>query len=382
MKVCIVTPRYPPIVKGGGEISVSLLARELSKFVEVDVVSFDRNLTSVSVVDDIPVTRVHPITPHDLKLPQNLQALRVLREKIGTCDIFHSYNHDLMPSLGFLTKKHGINSVATLNGSVYFHSLDTEGRFKSRNPIERAVLSLIKLRNKLALSYIRNIKTFTTLSTFYRDKFVEAGIPRDKIKIIPNMLDPNFEPKPRIKDDDKATILYTGPFTFAKGIDILIDAYSRLEEQNLELIIVGDSPYKIQPLIKRFKPKNDINVLGKVSYDKLPDLYALADIYVLPYRYPYPVGRTILEAMVSGVPTITTGNSYYSPIIEDMKSGVLIYPMEAERLAETIQRLIDSPNLRKRLSHNAKKRVRDVCSPHKISRKYLEIYERLISSDT
>jgi len=382
MKVCIVTPRYPPIVKGGGEISVSLLARELSKFVEVNVVSFDRNLTSVSVVDDIPVTRVHPIAPHDLKLPQNLQALRILREKIGTCDIFHSYNHDLMPSLGFLTKKHGINSVATLNGSVYFHSLDTGGHFKSGNPVRRAAISLIKLRNKFALHYIENIKMFTTLSTFYRDKFAEAGIPKDKIRIVTNMLDPNFKPKQNIKAKAKVIILYTGSYIFSRGIDILIDAYSRLEEQNVELIIAGDSPQKIQPLIKKFEPKNDVNVVGKISYDKLPDLYALADIYVLPYRYPYPVGRTILEAMVSGVPTITTGNSYYSPIIEDMKSGVLIYPMEAEKLAEVIQRLIDSPNLRKRLSHNAKKRVRDVCSPHKISRKYLEIYERLISSDT
>lgn len=85
----------------------------------MEVVSFDGNVTSKSEVDGVKVIRKKPITSHKLKTPINLQAYLFLKKKLGDYDIFHTYNHDLMPAVGLLTKLHRIKSVATLNGAVY-----------------------------------------------------------------------------------------------------------------------------------------------------------------------------------------------------------------------------------------------------------------------
>ena len=382
MRVCIVTPRYPPNTKGGGEISCSLLARELSNYLDVEVVSFDGDVTSKSVVDGVKVIRKKPIAPHELKTPVNLQAYHFLKKKLGDYDIFHTYNHDLMPAVGLLTRFHKIKSVATLNGSVYFSSIDPSGWYQSYktslHPKTKLKGLYIISRNKIMLPAIKNINAFTALSPFNRDKFVEEGLPSNKIRVITNMLDSTFIPLKKEKEDDIAKILYIGNFTFGKGIDTLISAYSRLEKQDIELVIAGDNKTsKVDELIKKLKPKNKVRFLGKVAHEKTPELYAKADIFVVPYPYPYPIGRTILEALRSGVCVISTGNDYYSPIIKDMKSGVLNYPCTAEKLSEKIQMLIDKPDLREKLAKNGQRRVEEVCAPEKIIKQYISIYEGL-----
>lgn len=381
-KVCIVTPRYPPNKKGGGEISCSLLARELSNYVDVEVISFDGNATSVSDVDGVKVIRKNPITPHEIKTPINLQAYQLLKKKLSDYDIFHTYNHDLMPAVGLLTKYHGIKSVATLNGSVYFSSIDPSGWYQSYktslNPKTKLKGLYIVSRNKIMLPAIQNIKAFTALSPFNRDKFAEDGIPSNKIRIIPNMLDSSFIPLKKEGTDDITKILYMGNFAFGKGVDTLISAYSRLEKQDIELVVGGDNnTSKVDELIKKLRPKNKVEVLSKVAYEETHELYAKADIFIAPYPYPYPIGRTILEALKSGVCVISTGNDYYSPIIKDMKSGVLIYPCTVEKLSDKTQMLIDNPNLRKKLANNGQHRVEKVCAPKNIIKEYISIYERL-----
>lgn len=381
MRVCIVTPRYPPNKKGGGEISCSLLARELTNYVDVEVVSFDGNVTSMSEVDGVKVIRKKPIAPHELKTPVNLQAYQFLKKKIEDYDIFHTYNHDLMPAIGLLTKYYGIKSVATLNGSVYFSSIDPSGWYQSYktslHPKTKLKGLYIISRNKIMLPAIKNINAFTALSPFNRDKYVEEGLPSNKIRVITNMLDSTFIPLKK-EEDDIAKILYIGNFTFGKGVDTLISAYSRLEKQDIELAIGGDNKTgKVDELIKKLKPKNEVEVLSRVAHEKTPELYAKADIFVVPYPYPYPIGRTILEALQSGVCIITTGNDYYSPIIRDMKDGVLIYPCTTEKLSEKIQMLIDKPHLREKLAKNGQRRVEEVCAPEKIIKEYISVYEGL-----
>ena len=385
MKVCIITPRYAPNIQGGGEISCSLLARELSNYVDVEVVSFDGNVTSVSEVYGVKVIRKKPIAPHELKTPVNLQAYHFLKKKINDYDIFHTYNHDLMPAVGLLTRFHKIKSVATLNGAVYSSS---QGGWyhtykNSFNPKVKLEGAFIISRNKLMIPAIRNINVFTTLCPFYKEKFEEDGFPSEKIWVIPNMLDRNFVPSEQ-EESDNVRMLYIGNFRWRKGLDILISAYSRLEEQNVELTITGYSGYgmdkeKIKDLINKLKPKNEVNLLDRVLYEKVPELYSKADIFIQPYRYPEPVGRTLLEALESGVCVITTGNDYYSPIIKDTKSGVLIYPCTAEMLSEKMQMLIDNPSLRRKLSNRGKERVEEVCSPERIIKQYIDLYRELKS---
>ena len=152
MRVLMVTPRYPPNVHGGGEISCSLLVKELGKHIDIDVFSFDGNILSPG---DEKIERVN-IGGFKNKVINNILAYNVLKNKINHYDIFHTYNLDFMPVVGLLTKKFPIKSVGTLNGIVYSNSMST---FKFK------FLSYRYYRNELLMKYIKQITFYNAYST-------------------------------------------------------------------------------------------------------------------------------------------------------------------------------------------------------------------------
>jgi len=257
-------------------------------------------------------------------------------------------------------------SLATLNGIVFSPSMSSY-KFKYFSPKF--------YRNKIVMKSIKNIKHFTTICPYYKENWVKDGIEKNRITVIPNMIDPSFKPV-KTNHSDTVRLLFIGNYAKWRTLDTLLEAYSKLEQQNIELVIVGSG---WEDTIKRYEVKNKIIYLGDIPYNKITEIYSKCDIFIQPCLYPVPVGRVVLEALQSGLAVITTGNDCYSPIIRNEREGMLIYPMDAKSLAEKIQMLIDDKKLRVRLAENGKKRVYDVCSPSSVAKKYLEVYEGVLS---
>jgi len=366
MKVLMVTPRYPPNIHGGGEISCSLLVKELSKHIDINVLSFDGNIVKKR---ENNVTRVN-IGKLQSKVINNIKAYNLLKDKIGNYDIIHTYNMELLPAVGFLTKKKNIKTVGTLNGIVYSNSLSY---FKSK------IFSFRYYRNKFLMKYIKNIIIFTTICQFFKEKWSEDGIPDNKIVVVPTLLDPNFPVVKKIKSN-KIRFLYVGNYspTRAKEISMLLDIYSKLKKQNISLTIVGKGKNKVAELVKIYNPKNEVKLEGEKNYNEIQNVYANADIFIHPCIYPKAMERVIFEAMCNNICVVTTGNEHYSSIIQHQKSGILIYPLSSEKFATELQNLIDNPKIVQNISKNSKKRLFDVCAPDKSAKKYLELYEEII----
>jgi len=365
MRVALVVPRYPPNIRGGGEISASLLAKAIKKYVDIEVFSFDGNKFKEKKVDGIKVNRIS-IKHSSFRTLKNIGVYKFLKDKIKDYDIFHTYNMDLLPAIGMLTKKYNIKSIATLNGIVFSPSMST---------YFIKYLSPKFYRNKIMMRYIKNIKHFITICPYYKEKWIEDGIEENKITVIPNMIDPSFRIIENDKSDDVIRMLFTGNYAKWRNLDILLEAYSKLKYQkNIELVIVGSG---WENTIKKYETKNKITYLGGVPYSKIAEIYSKCDIFVQPYLYPVPIGRVLIEALQNGLAVITTGNDDYSPIIRNMKDGILIYPMNEKELLEKMQILIENEKLRREIANNGKKRVYEICSPEKIAEKYIKAYENL-----
>ena len=365
MRVALVVPRYPPNIRGGGEISSSLLAKAIKKYVDIEVFSFDGREFKEKEVDGIKVNRIST-KQSPFKILKNIEAYNFLRKIVKNYDIFHTYNMDLLPAVGLLTKKYDIKSIATLNGIVFSPSMST---YFIKH------LSPKFYRNKLMMEYIKNIKHFTTICPYYKENWVKDGIEEKRITVIPNMIDPSFKVIKNDKSDDVIRILFIGNYAKWRNLDILLKAYSKLKcQKNTELLIVGKG---WEDTIRKYETKNKITYLGAIPYSKMAEVYSKCDIFVQPYLYPVPGGRVLIEALQSGLAVITTGNEYYTPIIRNRKDGILIYPMDEKELLEKMQLLIEDEKLREEIAKNGKKRVYEVCSPEKIAEKYVEIYENL-----
>ena len=375
MKVLIITPRYYPNTPGGGARSIHLIAREINKRIDVEVYSQDGAKTITEEVEGVKITRKH--LPSHGKTSMNFRCINDLFRNYEL-DLIHSYNMDLMPAAGFLTKYNNVKSVATINGTVYSRHSEWYNMYKnSPNLYPKVRGSLFLMRNTFMKHFIKSINQYSVLCPHRREVFVREGLERERFTVIPNILDTSFEPKELVRDD-RVRVLYVGSLNWLKGLDVLLHAYSLLEKGRIELMVVGITREDAPPHTRAVNP---ITFMGKLPYSELPDVYARSDIYVNSYRYPEPVSRSVMEAMQTGIPVITTGTPSYSPIVRDGVDGILVYPCTSNKLAVAIQHLIDNPELREAMGEAAKVQVEEVCNPKRIGDLYLKLYEKTLGNE-
>ncbi len=159
-------------------------------------------------------------------------------------------------------------------------------------------------------------------SRFTRSAFVEGGVPAERIRVIPNGIDPaTFCPEgPRFRPQGARSFvfLFVGGLIQRKGADLLVRAYRRAfrsgDDVSLVLKDVGSSNFyrhiTLLPEIEKLAAQENEPHLLLIKEDLteagLAALYRGSNAFVLPYRgegFGFPVA----EAMACGVPVITTG---------------------------------------------------------------------------
>lgn len=113
---------------------------------------------------------------------------------------------------------------------------------------------------------------------------------------------------------NKKVVLFTGRINYNKGITQLIEAFTKIESEEVILLIVGSnnfgmsdvSDFQIKLKNNIEKKKDKIIFTGFVPYDEIWKYYKLADVAVLPSIWEEPAGLTMLEACAASIPLITT----------------------------------------------------------------------------
>ncbi|WP_062199785.1 glycosyltransferase [Massilibacterium senegalense] len=178
--------------------------------------------------------------------------------------------------------------------------------------------------------------------------------------------------------EDAYNLIGVGRLLEVKGFDLLIKAHHHLLTADIptNLIILGDGPEKenLRKLAKDLSVENSVHLLGFVSnpYKYLEK----ADMFVLSSRYE-GLPTVLIEAMALGKCTVAT-NCPTGPkeIVENEKSGLLVYPGSSEAIAEGIAKIISNPALQKMLQLESKKRAEFFSVEHiipKIEREFLSL---------
>ncbi|MBP9212585.1 MAG: glycosyltransferase, partial [Bacteroidetes bacterium] len=169
--------------------------------------------------------------------------------------------------------------------------------------------------------FSRQIDEMWVISSYVRDVYVNSGIPADRVFVVPCGIDPQlFHPavKPfKLKTKRSFKFLFVGGTILRKGIDILLDAYTRSFTSADDVCLVikdmgGDSFYKGMNCkeriasIARQKNAPAIEYIDRMLSDaEMASLYTACDVLVHPYRGE-GFGLPILEAMACGTPAIVT----------------------------------------------------------------------------
>ena len=186
------------------------------------------------------------------------------------------------------------------------------------------------------------------------------------IKVIYNGIDTK-EFKPKFSKNKKLKILCVSRLIQRKGIEYLINAVKNLD---VELTIIGKGTQ--ESYLKSIASKN-IEFLGYIPHENIEKYYQDADIFVLP-SLNEGMSNTVLEAMASGLPIITTDTGGTKELIKG--NGVVVLMRDSDAIKKAILKYIKTPELIKK--HGLKSReIAEKMSWENIAREYYKIYRRM-----
>lgn len=213
---------------------------------------------------------------------------------------------------------------------------------------------------------VRHAARIITISEFSKRAIIEAyHVPADRVTVAyPALTDwQNKHPMATTettRNTEHRYILTVGTLQPRKNFTRLIEAFSKLKETDISLVIVGKKGWLYEEILtapKQFGVENRVKFMDFVPDDELPSLYKNAACFVLPSLYE-GFGLPVLEAMSYGIPVVVSNVSSLPEIAGD--AGIYVEPENVESIARGLETALTekSADHTKRIA-SGKKRAAD-----------------------
>jgi glycosyltransferase involved in cell wall biosynthesis len=173
-----------------------------------------------------------------------------------------------------------------------------------------------------------------TCSGLARESYVEAGVPPSKVIAVPLGVDTaRFQPSPPTRVPDSPTFLFVGTVTTGKGIDLLVEAFQRVQAlcPQASLRLVGGKG-NAWPLVRPLLGPA-VSWQTTLSHEALSEEYRKATCLVLPSRFD-SFGMVVAEALASGLPVIVSDRTGAKELVTEGSNGWVIPAEDVKALTE------------------------------------------------
>ena len=204
---------------------------------------------------------------------------------------------------------------------------------------------------------------------------------RANIRLIPNAVPLNEFPSlvPR-SVNERLTVLFMGNVGTRKGVyDLMLAIPKILKEVPLTRFLIGGDGEvnQLKKLIKKQRIDKSVEVLGWVDGVARLNLFAESDVFCLPsYAEGLPI--SILEAMASGLPIVTTNVNGIPDAVLDGETGFMIEPGDIDDLSKRLVQLLKCAELRDQFGVAGRKRVKACFDSEVIATTIREQWMKLI----
>ena len=209
-------------------------------------------------------------------------------------------------------------------------------------------------RGRLVRAALPGARLVTAVSRHTRERFLSwADLPPDRVRVLPNLLEPRFTPGPkpahllrRYGLDGRRVLLTVARIDRRdrrKGVERVITALPALRARfpDLAYAIVGDGADRprLEALARDQGVAGLVHFLGRIPDDELVEHYRMADLFVMPSTKE-GFGIVFLEAMACGLPAIG-GDADGS--VDPLAGSPLGRAVPPEQLADAIARVLATP---------------------------------------
>lgn len=202
-------------------------------------------------------------------------------------------------------------------------------------------------------------------------------LPKKQTPIIYNAIDLNkCIVKKNYSCKDRLKFVHIGRFSKQKNHDLLLRAFRQVKDAipnaDLSLLGKGELESEVKKLADELELSDSVHFLG-VSSNVYPTLNQ-ADVFVLSSEYE-GMPMTIIEAMGTGLPIVSTNVGGISSMVEKDEEGLLT-KCDPESLASAMIKMNDR-ELREKCGHNSRKKAEKYFSQDQMARQYLKLYKSL-----
>lgn len=350
MKILIATPLYPPDIGGPATYAKLLNDRLPSHGFTIKILSFKEVRNWPKVIRHL------------------LFFLKVLRRGRGVDIIFTQDPVSTgLPSL-LAAKLLGKKLVVRVAGdyaweqaSQRFWVTDSIDDFQAKKYGFR-----IELLRKTQSFVVRHSDTVITPSIYFKSLVSGWNCNRKKIQHIYNGID--FPTIIKNKANARQTLrlaanwkvlISVGRLVPWKGFSTLIEVVENLVvgNKNYHLCIIGDGPDRsaLAKMIAQKGLDDNIHLFGALSRDLVFDYLSAGDVFVLNTSFE-SFSFQVVEAMMIGIPVVTTNIGNLTEIINNGESGILVTPNDEKALIFNIERLLSDKIFREQIITKARKK--------------------------
>jgi glycosyltransferase involved in cell wall biosynthesis len=242
----------------------------------------------------------------------------------------------------------------------------TWGKPWARGAAGRLVYAAVALRNP----WLRDADAFVAMSRLIRDEMLAAGVPRERIRLLPHGVDTErFRPA---SSDERAALrarlglpggllaVYAGRLLRGKGLETLVDALAAPgAPRELQLVLVGsgagqalDATLELKRRVAERGLEERVRFSG--PSDRVEDYLRAADLFVFPSQFE-ALGIALVEAAACGLAAIASRTGGIVDVVEDGRSGLLVAPGDVAALGAALSALAGDAARRAAMGEEARR---------------------------
>lgn len=156
------------------------------------------------------------------------------------------------------------------------------------------------------------------------------------------------------------SLLFVGRLHERKGFPVAVAAFARLaaERPDVRLVVAGEGEQGRAIDALHPEVRERVIMLGSVPNEELPPYHAAADVFLAPSVGGESFGIVLVEAMAAGLPVVASRIAGYDEVVTDGVEGFLVPARDAAALAGSAGRLLDDPDLARRMGEAGRERAR------------------------
>ncbi len=391
IRVLMLLLEYHPVFSGHA-IYLQQLIKHLQKMnCEVAILAADYyTLPAHDVFDGVDIYRFNLTqTERKWEIKLAFRVIRFLLKHRKLYDILHIHGHldiyGLLTLFNRLTGKHTVSQMVLL-GADDPMAVNEQYRFMG---MRYKILSLMDQFLCISKAIAKSYETF--------------GLPMDKLTYIPQGVDvERFHPvkvemKIQLREKlglpvQSKLVVFVGAVVKRKGLDHLVDAWSKVQKHHPEAVLVLVGQYEFSEIDVNQKPlelfveqlrqtirTNQSTVVFTGRQDQVEEYLQCADIFVLPSRKE-GFGNVILEAMACGLPAIVTYmDGVATETVTPGRNGFIVN--NVNELADTLTTVLSDKELADKMGENGRQKACDTFALPYIAGQYRQLYEKIMPPD-